>query len=134
MNIFFIIDHLFTTSISVIFKTRTCSPIFKHDFEMRVKWNNGDFIAIEKSCIVGYWGKLWHFSPTTCTYFRNLQRCSYRAESMAISNHVTINCYSIFSFMCMFCNSLFVLFSFFFCSLYCLSFFNLWILITYWYL
>jgi hypothetical protein len=63
--IFFIIDHLFTTSISVIFKTRTCSPIFKHDFEMRVKWNNGDFIAIEKSCIVGYWGKLWHFSATT---------------------------------------------------------------------
>ena len=63
--IFFIIDYFFTTSISVIFKTRTCSPIFKHDFEMRVKWNNGDFIAIEKSCIVGYWRTLWHFSATT---------------------------------------------------------------------
>jgi hypothetical protein len=133
--IFFIIDYFFYDSISVIFKTRTCSPIFKQDFEMRVKWNNGDFIAIEKSCIVGYWRKLWHFSATTLLlHIFEIYKCSYRAESMAISNHVTINCYSIFSFMCMFCNSLFVLFSFFFCSLYCLSFFNLWILITFWYL
>ena len=38
-------------------------------------------------------------------------------------------CCSIFSFMCMYCRSLFVLLSFFFWSLYCLSF-DLWILIT----
>ena len=38
-------------------------------------------------------------------------------------------CYSIFSFMCMFCRSLFVLLYFFFWSLCCL-FFDLWILIT----
>jgi hypothetical protein len=40
------------------------------------------------------------------------------------------SCYSIFSFMCMFCRSLFVLLYFFFCSLRCLFFFDIWILIT----
>ena len=40
------------------------------------------------------------------------------------------SCYSIFSFMCMFCRSLFVLLYFFFWSLCCLFFFDLWILIT----
>ena len=39
-------------------------------------------------------------------------------------------CYSIFSFMCMFCRSLFVLFSCFFWPFCCLSFFDLRILIT----
>jgi hypothetical protein len=39
------------------------------------------------------------------------------------------SCYSIFSFMCMFCRSLFVLLSFFFLPLCCLSF-DLQILIT----
>ena len=38
--------------------------------------------------------------------------------------------HSIFSFLCMFCRSLFVLLSFFFWPLCCLSFFDLWILIT----
>ena len=37
-------------------------------------------------------------------------------------------CYSIFSFMCMFCRQLFVLLSFFFCPLCCLFFFDLRIL------
>ena len=39
-------------------------------------------------------------------------------------------CYSIFSFMCMYCRSLFVLLCFFFWSLCCLVFLNLRILIT----
>ena len=43
-------------------------------------------------------------------------------------------CYWIFSFICMFCRSLFVLLCFFFWSLCCLFFFNLRILITLWYL
>ena len=46
-----------------------------------------------------------------------------------------VSCYSIFSFMCMFCRSLFVLFYFFFWSLCCLFFFDIRILITsLWYL
>ena len=40
------------------------------------------------------------------------------------------SCYSIFSFICMFCRSLFVLLYFFFWSLCCLFFFDLRILIT----
>ena len=40
------------------------------------------------------------------------------------------SCYSILSFMCMFCRSLFVILYFFFCSLRCLFFFDIWILIT----
>ena len=40
------------------------------------------------------------------------------------------SCYSIFSFMCMFCRSLFVLLSFFFLQLCCLFFFDLRILIA----
>jgi hypothetical protein len=45
------------------------------------------------------------------------------------------SCYSIFCFMCMFCRSLFVLLSFFFWPLCCLSFFYLRILIIFlWYL
>jgi hypothetical protein len=39
------------------------------------------------------------------------------------------SCYSIFSFLCLFCRSLFVLLYFFFWPLYCL-FFDIWILIT----
>ena len=39
------------------------------------------------------------------------------------------SCYSIFSFMCMFCRS-FILFTFFCSPLCCLFFFDLWILIT----
>ena len=41
-----------------------------------------------------------------------------------------VSCYSILSFMCMFCRSLFVLLSFFFWPLCCLFFFDLRILIT----
>ena len=45
------------------------------------------------------------------------------------------SCYSIYSFMCMLCRSFFVLLSFFFWPLYCLSFFDVRILITsLWYL
>ena len=45
------------------------------------------------------------------------------------------SCYSIFSFICMFCRSLFVLLYFFFWPLRCLFFFDIWILITsLWYL
>ena len=40
------------------------------------------------------------------------------------------SCYSIFSFMCMFCSSLFFLVSFFFWPLCCVFFFDLGILIT----
>ena len=40
------------------------------------------------------------------------------------------SCYSIFSFMCMFCRSLFVLLYFFFWPLYCLYFFDVRVLIT----
>ena len=40
------------------------------------------------------------------------------------------SCYSIFSFICMFCRSLFVLLYFFFWPLYCLYFFDMRILIT----
>jgi hypothetical protein len=40
------------------------------------------------------------------------------------------SCYSIFSFMCMFCRSLFVLLYFFFWSWCCLFFFDIQILIT----
>ena len=45
------------------------------------------------------------------------------------------SCYSIFSFMCKFCRSLFVLLSYFFWPLCCLFFFDIRILITsLWYL
>jgi hypothetical protein len=44
------------------------------------------------------------------------------------------SCYWIFSFICMLCRSLFVLFSYFFWPLCCLSSFDLRILITFWYL
>jgi hypothetical protein len=40
------------------------------------------------------------------------------------------SCYSIFSFLCMFCRSLFVLLSFFFWPLHCLFFYDLRLLIT----
>ena len=40
------------------------------------------------------------------------------------------SCYSIFSFICMFCRSLFVLLYFFFWPLCCLFFFDIWILIA----
>ena len=40
------------------------------------------------------------------------------------------SCFSIFSFMCMYCRSLFVLLSFFFWPLWCLFFFDIRILIT----
>ena len=40
------------------------------------------------------------------------------------------SCYSIFSFMCMFCRSLFVFLYIFFWPVYCLSFFDLRVLIT----
>jgi len=40
------------------------------------------------------------------------------------------SCYSIFSFMCMFCRLLSVLLYFFFWPLFCLFFFDIWILIT----
>ena len=39
-------------------------------------------------------------------------------------------CYSIFSFICLFCRSLFILLYFFFWPLCCLFFFDIWILIT----
>jgi hypothetical protein len=41
-----------------------------------------------------------------------------------------LSCYSIFSFMCMFCRSLFVLLYFFFWPLCCLFFFDIRILIA----
>jgi len=44
------------------------------------------------------------------------------------------SCYTIFSFMCMFCRSLFVLLPFFFWTLCCLFFFDKRIHITVWYL
>jgi hypothetical protein len=51
-------------------------------------------------------------------------------ELLILSEHLSSppsfwwgSCYSIFSFMCMFCRSLFVLLYFFFWSLSCLSFF-----------
>ena len=40
------------------------------------------------------------------------------------------SCYSIFSFMCMFWRSLFILLYVFFCPLRCLFFFDVWILIA----
>jgi hypothetical protein len=40
------------------------------------------------------------------------------------------SCYSIFSFICMFCRSLFVLLCFFFWTLCCLLFFDILIMIT----
>ena len=44
------------------------------------------------------------------------------------------SCYSIFSFICMFCRSLFVLLYFFFWPLCCLFFFDIRFLIALWYL
>ena len=46
------------------------------------------------------------------------------------NGHNINSCYSIFSFMSIFCRSLFVLLSFFFWSLCCLFFFDIQILIT----
>ena len=43
---------------------------------------------------------------------------------------IMLSCYSIFSFMCMFCRSLFVLLYFFFWPLCCLFFFDIRILIA----
>jgi hypothetical protein len=43
-------------------------------------------------------------------------------------------CYSIFSFMCKFCRSLFIVLYFFFWPYWCLFFFDLWIQIILWYL
>ena len=44
------------------------------------------------------------------------------------------SCYSIFSFICMCCRSLFDLLYFFFWPLCCLFFFDIWIMIPLWYL
>ena len=50
---------------------------------------------------------------------------------LAVSPRLLVgSCYSIFSFICMFCRSLFVLLSLFFCPLCCLLFFDLQILIA----
>jgi hypothetical protein len=54
-------------------------------------------------------------------------------ELLTLPNHLSSppgSCYSIFSFICMFCRSLFVLLSFFFWPLCCLFFFDLRILIA----
>ena len=64
-------------------------------------------------------------------------------ELLTISEHMSSppvfsgirSCYSVFSFMCKFCRSLFVLLSYFFWPLCCLFFFDIRILITsLWYL
>ena len=59
-------------------------------------------------------------------------------ELLTLSMHLSSplnSCYSIFSFTCMFCRSLLVILFFFFWLLYCLSFFDIRILITsLWYL
>ena len=50
-------------------------------------------------------------------------------------NFLVGSCFSIFNFSVVICRSLFVLLSFLFWSFYCLSFFDLWLLITsLWYL
>ena len=60
-------------------------------------------------------------------------------ELLTLSEHLSSppvlvgSCYSIFSFICMFCRSLFVLLYFYFWPLCCLSFFDIWILYL-WYL
>ena len=57
------------------------------------------------------------------------------APTKNLQIYVSFSCYLIFSFMCMFSRSLFVLLYFFFWSLSCLFFFDLQILITsLWYL
>jgi hypothetical protein len=56
-------------------------------------------------------------------------KCSRNLSVRSTWVHPRDWCYSIFSFMCMFCRSLFILLSFFFGSLCCLSF-DLRILIT----
>ena len=50
-------------------------------------------------------------------------------ELLTLPEHLS-SCYSIFSYLCMFCRSLFVLLYFFFWPLCCLFFFDIQILIT----
>jgi hypothetical protein len=73
-----------------------------------VLFSFGHYVVCSSS-IYGFWLPLW--------YFETLAEVDVR------------ECYSIFSFMCMFCRSLFVLF-YFFCWPLCCLFFDIWILIA----
>ena len=57
------------------------------------------------------------------------EHLSFRTTRVHPRILVGLRC-SIFSFICMFCRSLFVLWLFFFWPFYCLSFFDLWTLVT----
>ena len=84
--------------------------------------------------------------PRICSPFMTYQRVCYQIITTGATNGVGTAypsgasgftpgfqwgpSYTVFSFMCMFCRSLFVISSFFFCPLCCLFFFDLRILIT----
>ena len=68
------------------------------------------------------------FSISKNNFFPHSKRKTYQCFSMKIS--IWGSCYSIFSFICMFCRSLFVLLYYFFWPLCCLFFCDIWILIT----
>ena len=68
------------------------------------------------------------FSISKNNFFPHSKRKTYQCFSMKIS--IWGSCYSIFSFICMFCRSLFVLLYYFLWLLCCQFFFDIRILIT----
>ena len=91
-------------------------------------------ISIEWGQITNSNQGIWHvykqIEINTCTeeYLRGSRR---QFQSTCVYHRILVgSCYSIFSFMCMFCRSLFFLLYFLFWPLCCLFFFYLRILIT----
>ena len=72
-----------------------------------------------------------HHNATLYPYIMKRRVPLVKQELLILPEHLSSPpCYSIFSFICMFCRSLFVLLYFFFWSLSCLFFFDIRILIT----
>ena len=72
----------------------------------------------------------WNMNAVTCNQINTTGATSEAGTPELTPGFQWGSCYSIFSFMCMFCRSLFVLLYIFFWPLCCLFFFDIQILIT----
>ena len=86
-------------------------------------------LHLRKSYFVTYHLKCLFYQTFYICFAGNFIRGMGYIFKSRVCRHILYGC-KIFSFMCMFCRSLFVLLSFFFWPLCCLFFFDIQILIT----
>ena len=108
-----------------------CFRISPLRFRKNIVRFNKEHIHLQKN-LLRFRQKLMKFPRKINIYYVYHRVCNQIKKTVPLVEHgfQWESCYSIFSCMCMFCRSLFVLLYFFFCPLCCLFFFDLWIMIT----